>query len=123
MDREIVAKRLRPGVDALLPSFRYIEGAYSSNPETQRIGEEMAAEIKRLQDEEEKHLKAKIAARSSGQPVASAEQKWERPDRSIPAIRRMMEQRRQETVSGVCASRTCQSSEMVRKLSSPPMRL
>ena len=71
MDREIQAARLRPGIDALMHTFRHDGKAFKPNEATQKIGEEMAATIKRIQDEQEAQIQARINARSSGQPVAS----------------------------------------------------
>ena len=56
----------------------------------------MTATIKRLQDEEEARSQARIQARSSGQPVASGDLRWERADRNIPTAHWKMEQRRAE---------------------------
>ena len=77
LDREVVASRLRPGVDALVHHFRRSDEHFQPNEETKRIGAEMTATIKRLQDEEEARIQARIQARSSGQPVASGDLRWE----------------------------------------------
>ena len=73
LDREVVASRLRPGVDALVHHFRHDDDTFRPNEETQRIGAEMTATIKRLQGEEEARIQARINARSSGQPVARSQ--------------------------------------------------
>ena len=96
LDREVVASRLRPGVDALVHHFRHSDEHFKPNEETQRIGAEMAAAIKRLQDEEEARIQARVQASSSGQPVASGDLRSERADRSIPTAHWKMEQRRAE---------------------------
>ena len=72
MDREIMAARVRPGpgVDALVHLFRHDDNTFKPNAETQKIGAEMAASTKRIQDEQEARIQARINARSSGQPVA-----------------------------------------------------
>ena len=49
MDREIMAARLRPGVDALVHLFGHDDNTFKPNEETQKIGAEMAASIKRIQ--------------------------------------------------------------------------
>ena len=96
MDHEIQAARLRPGIDALVRAFRHEDKAFKPNEETQRIGADMAATIKRIQDEQEAQIQARINARSSGQPVASGDQKWERADKTIPTAHWKVEQRRAE---------------------------
>ena len=96
LDREVVASRLRPGVDALVHHFRHHDDTFRPNEERQRIGAEMTATIKRLQDEEEARIQARINARSSGQPVASGDLRWERADRSIPTAHWKVKQRRAE---------------------------
>ena len=96
LDREVVASRLRPGVDALVHHFRHSDETFRPNDETQRIGAEMTATIKRLQDKEEARIQARIQARSSGQPVASGDLRWERADRNIPTAHWKVEQRRAE---------------------------
>ena len=96
LDREVVAKRLRPGVDALVHAFRHDDASFKHTPESERICQEMTASIKRIQDEEEVRIQARIAARSSGQPVASSDLKWERADRNIPTAHWKLEERRAE---------------------------
>ena len=63
LDREVVASRLCPGVDALVHHFRHNDDTFRPNEETQRIGAEMTATIKRLQDEEEARIQARIQTR------------------------------------------------------------
>ena len=96
LDREVVASRLRHGVDALVHHFRHNDDTFRPNEETQRIGAEMTATIKRLQDEEEARIQARIQTRSSGQPVASGDLRRERADRNIPTAHWKIEQRRAE---------------------------
>ena len=96
LDREVAASRLRPGADALVHLFRHDDDSFKPNEETQRIGAEMTATIKRIQDEEEVRIQARINARSSGQPLASGDLRWERADRSISTAHWKVEQRRVE---------------------------
>ena len=96
LDREVVASRLRPGVDALVHHFHHNDDTFRPNEETQRIGAEMTATIKRLQDEEEARIQARIQTRSSGQPLPSGDLRWERADRNIPTAHWKVEQRRAE---------------------------
>ena len=96
LDREVVAKRLRPGVDALVHAFRHDDASFKHTPESERVCQEMTASIKRIQDEEEARIQARVAARSSGQPVASSDLKWERADRNIPTAHWKLEERRAE---------------------------
>ena len=48
LDREVVASRLRPGVDALVHHLRHSDETFRPMEETQRIGAKMTATIKRL---------------------------------------------------------------------------
>ena len=96
LDREVVAKRLRPGVNVLVHEFRHDDASFRPNAETEHIGQEMTAAIKRIQDEEEARIQARIKARSSGQPVASGDLKWERADWNIPTAHWKVEERRAE---------------------------
>ena len=69
MDREIMAARVRPGVDALVQLFRRDDNTFKPNAETQKIGAYGSVD-QRTQDEQEARIQARINARSPGQPVA-----------------------------------------------------
>ena len=53
MDAEIVAKRLRPGVDAMIWRYRCDLSKFKFTPELKATSDQITAEIKRINDENE----------------------------------------------------------------------